>query len=321
MDNINWYPGHMKKTRETIKKNLKLVDAVIEIIDARIPVSSRNPIIDELAENKQRIIVLNKSDLSDKKANLLWIDALKNENASSNINGSAHNTRGIENPNTADRTYNELTKKKNVEVIATNSMSGEGIKKLMQKLEMLRKLKNKGQQRNHPYRIMIAGIPNVGKSSLINRLSGRKSTKVGNKPGITKGKQWITLKNGIQLLDTPGILWPKFENLKTGLNLAFCGSIKDEILDLQTLGLDFAATLRKYYPEEMKKRYKLNAIADSPLEDIKNIARKRGFISAVGQIDYERTARTLLDDFRSGKIGNLTLEWPDNPETASYNNI
>lgn len=301
MDNINWYPGHMKKTRETIKKNLKLVDAVIEIIDARIPVSSRNPIIDELAENKQRIIVLNKSDLSDKKANLLWIDALKNE--------------------TADRTYNELTKKKNVEVIATNSMSGEGIKKLMQKLEMLRKLKNKGQQRNHPYRIMIAGIPNVGKSSLINRLSGRKSTKVGNKPGITKGKQWITLKNGIQLLDTPGILWPKFENLKTGLNLAFCGSIKDEILDLQTLGLDFAATLRKYYPEEMKKRYKLNAIADSPLEDIKNIARKRGFISAGGQIDYERTARTLLDDFRSRKIGNLTLEWPDNPETASYNNI
>ena len=275
IQNINWYPGHMKKTRELIAENLKMVDIVIEVIDARIPVSSRNPIIDELVKTKKRIIILNKSDLSDGKANGEWGDFFKKQ-------GSI--------------------------VLSMNCMSGAGVNQLYKFLSRLQEEKNEGQIRKKPLRMMIVGVPNVGKSSLINRMTGKKSAKTGDRPGVTKGKQWLSLENGMQLLDTPGILWPKFEDPKVGLNLAFCGSIKDEILDVATLALELIKVLQKDYPQLLQERYKLEEIEEDALTNMENIARKRGFILPGKRIDYERCGKTLLDEFRSGKIGNITLE-------------
>ena len=275
IENINWYPGHMKKTRELIAENLKMVDIVIEVIDARIPVSSRNPIIDELVKTKKRIIILNKSDLSDGKANAQWSDYFKKQ-------GSM--------------------------VLAMNCMSGGGVNQLYKILNRLQDEKNEGQIRKKPLRMMIVGVPNVGKSSLINRMTGKKSAKTGDRPGVTKGKQWLGLENGMQLLDTPGILWPKFEDPEVGLNLAFCGSIKDEILDVATLALELIKVLQKDYPQLLKDRYKLDEIEEDALTNMENIALKRGFILPGRRIDYERCGKTVLDEFRSGKIGNITLE-------------
>lgn len=275
IENINWYPGHMKKTRELIAENLKMVDIVIEVIDARIPVSSRNPIIDELVKTKKRIIILNKSDLSDGKANAQWSDYFKKQ-------GSM--------------------------VLAMNCMSGGGVNQLYKILNRLQDEKNEGQIRKKPLRMMIVGVPNVGKSSLINRMTGKKSAKTGDRPGVTKGKQWIGLENGMQLLDTPGILWPKFEDPEVGLNLAFCGSIKDEILDVATLALELIKVLQRDYPQLLKDRYKLDEIEEDALTNMENIALKRGFILPGKRIDYERCGKTVLDEFRSGKIGNITLE-------------
>ena len=278
MDNINWYPGHMKKTRELIKENLKMVNVVIEVIDSRIPVSSRNPLIRQMTENKKRITILNKSDLSDEKANRLWAEKLSAEGSTA---------------------------------IIANCMKGDGIQKLFRILESERDKRNRDSGRQKAFRLMIAGVPNVGKSSLINRMTGKKSTQVGDRPGVTKGKQWLTLKNGMQLLDTPGILWPKFEDPKVGLDLAFCGSIKDEILDTETLALELITVLRQEYPEMLKARYGLEELADMPLGDMEAIARNRGFILPGKKIDYTRTANTVLDEFRGGKIGRITLEWPE----------
>lgn len=275
IESINWYPGHMKKTRELIAENLKMVDIVIEVIDARIPVSSRNPIIDELVKTKKRIIILNKSDLSDGKANAQWSDYFKKQ-------GSM--------------------------VLAMNCMSGGGVNQLYKILNRLQDEKNEGQIRKKPLRMMIVGVPNVGKSSLINRMTGKKSAKIGDRPGVTKGKQWLGLENGMQLLDTPGILWPKFEDPEAGLNLAFCGSIKDEILDVATLALELIKVLQRDYPQLLKDRYKLDEIEEDALTNMENIALKRGFILPGRRIDYERCAKTVLDEFRSGKIGNITLE-------------
>lgn len=275
IENINWYPGHMKKTRELIAENLKMVDLVIEVIDARIPVSSRNPIIDELVKTKKRIIILNKSDLSDGKANNAWA---------------------------------EYFKKQGNMVLAMNCMSGGGVNQLYKILNRLQEEKNEGQLRKKPLRMMIVGVPNVGKSSLINRMTGKKSAKTGDRPGVTKGKQWLGLENGMQLLDTPGILWPKFEDPEVGLNLAFCGSIKDEILDVATLALELIKVLQKDYPQLLKDRYKLDEIEEDAFTNMENIARKRGFILPGKRIDYERCGKTVLDEFRSGKIGNITLE-------------
>ena len=275
IENINWYPGHMKKTRELIAENLKMVDIVIEVINARIPVSSRNPIIDELVKTKKRIIILNKSDLSDGKANAQWSDYFKKQ-------GSM--------------------------VLAMNCMSGGGVNQLYKILNRLQDEKNEGQIRKKPLRMMIVGVPNVGKSSLINRMTGKKSAKTGDRPGVTKGKQWLGLENGMQLLDTPGILWPKFEDPEAGLNLAFCGSIKDEILDVATLALELIKVLQRDYPQLLKDRYKLDEIEEDALTNMENIALKRGFILPGRRIDYERCAKTVLDEFRSGKIGNITLE-------------
>ena len=275
IENINWYPGHMKKTRELIQENLKMVDLVVEVIDARIPSSSRNPIIDQLVGAKKRIIVLNKSDLADEEENKTWA---------------------------------ELFKKQGNLVLAMNCMSGSGANQLIRMLTNIRDEKNKDAARKKPLRMMIVGVPNVGKSSLINRLTGKKSAKTGNKPGVTRGKQWLNLGNDMQLLDTPGILWPKFEDPNVGLNLAFCGAIKDEILDIATLCLELIKVLQARYPQLLMERYKLTELGETALETMELIAKKRGFILSGGRIDYERTGKTVVDEFRSATIGRITLE-------------
>lgn len=187
-------------------------------------------------------------------------------------------------------------------------MAGGGVTQLYKLLNKLKTEKNEGQLRQKPLRMMIVGVPNVGKSSLINRMTGKRSTKTGDKPGVTKGKQWLTLENNMQLLDTPGILWPKFEDPKAGLDLAFCGSIKDEILDIATLALELVTVLQREYPKLLLERYKIDQISETPLETMEAIALKRGFILPGKKIDYERCGKALLDEFRSGKIGKITLE-------------
>ena len=277
IENINWYPGHMKKTRELIKENLKAVDLSIEIIDSRIPVSSRNPVIDELISSKPRIVVLGKADLADEAETKKWADKIRGERGG---------TGGV----------------------ALNRQSGENIKKLLKALEAEQDKRNAERSVKRPLRIMIVGVPNVGKSSLINRLTGKKSAQTGDRPGVTKGKQWLTLSNGMQLLDTPGILWPKFEDPNVGLNLAFCGSIKDDILGVQDLGFELIKYLGREYPDMLKGRYKLDEVSEEAIENMDDIALKRGFIMSGKRIDYERTGRIVLDEFRGGVIGRITLE-------------
>ena len=277
MENINWYPGHMKKTRELIRENLKLVDVVVEVVDARIPRSSRNPIIDELVGEKPRIVALNKKDLADEEASRTWSDHFRQAG---------------------------------MRTVILNSNSGEGVKELFRQLKEMADAKAKDGAAGRPFRLMIVGVPNVGKSSLINRMSGRKSTQTGDRPGVTKGKQWIRLPDGMQLLDTPGILWPKFEDPKAGVNLAFCGSIKDEIMDMADLGLELIAYLKENYPLLLQERYKLDELPETPLETMEAMALKRGCIMSGKRIDYERIARLTLDEFRAGKIGRITLETP-----------
>ncbi len=289
INNINWYPGHMKKTRELIQENLKAVDLVVEIVDSRIPLSSRNPIIDELISGKKRVVILGKCDLADKHATDEWKYYFE---AAGDI------------------------------ALPIDSRNGDNIKAFYKVLDKYQIERNKARALKRPLRMMIVGVPNVGKSSFINRLIGKKSAKTGDRPGVTKGKQWVTLENGMQLLDTPGILWPKFEDPHVGLNLAFCGSIKDEILNVQDLAYELLKVLRSNYPDELVARYKLDGIMhddeeeyneygepiDPVLADMEAIALKRGFIQSGKRIDYERTGRTILDEFRAGIIGNITLE-------------
>lgn len=279
LENINWYPGHMKKTRELISENLKLVDIVIEVIDARIPISSRNPIIDELVQNKPRFVLLNKSDLADPSQNKEWKKRI-NDSSDENI----------------------------ISVMQIDSLHGTGIKELLASLEKYQERLDNERGRKKNLRLMIVGVPNVGKSSLINRLTGRKATQTGDRPGVTKGKQWLTMTNGMQLLDTPGILWPKFEDQNVGIALAYCGSIKDEILDTASLALSLIGRLMEEYPDELKARYKIDELPEEALAGMELIAKKRGFILGGGRIDYERCARTVIDEFRSGTIGKITLE-------------
>ncbi len=277
IEHINWYPGHMKKTRELIQQNLKLVDAVVEVVDARIPVSSRNPVIDELVAGKDRIIALNKSDLADETTAEAWVKFFQ-----------SCGNRGV----------------------LLNSNSGAGMQKLIKILEDIQSGRNKDRLRTRLLRLMVVGVPNVGKSSLINKLTGRKSAKTGDRPGVTRGKQWLTMENGMQLLDTPGILWPKFEDPKVGLYLAFCGSIKDEIMDIASLALELIGILSLDYPNLLLDRYKVEALGETPLETMEIIAEKRGYILSGKRIDYERTGRAFMDEFRSGTIGRITLEKP-----------
>lgn len=280
---INWYPGHMKKTKELVKNNLKLIDVVIELLDARIPFSSKNPDIDRLVGDKPRVVVLNKSDMSDRDKLNQWI---------------------------------EYYKKINIKAIPVDTIKGIGINKIIEECknvtrEKMNSLKDKGRK-ERAIRIMIVGVPNVGKSSLINKLTGRRSTQTGDKPGVTKGKQWVRLKGNLELLDTPGILWPKFEDQEVALNLAFSRAIKDEILDTETLALRLIEKLMKIEPEKLKARYRLDSLGETPIETMDMIGQKRGFITGKKELDYTRIATTVLNEFRDGKIGNITLEVPEN---------
>jgi ribosome biogenesis GTPase A len=278
---INWYPGHMAKTRREITECIDMVDAVIEIRDARIVKSSANPIIDQLCEGKPRLILLNKADLSEERITNMWIQSLSNE----------------------------FTK-----VTVGNSLTGKGlnnIKPLLNELlkEKLDAYRKKGLVK-YTIRVMVVGIPNVGKSSFINRVGNNTRAKVGDKPGVTRTKQWIKTKLDIDLMDTPGVLWPKFEDESVGLNLAFTGAIKDEIMDIETLALKLIEVLQTYYPERLKERYKLNELSEDPLVNMDNMALKRGAILPGKNIDYTRIAVMLLDEFRGGKLGKISLERP-----------
>ena len=279
--NYQWYPGHMTKARRMMEENIKLIDLVIEVVDARIPMSSRNPDIDNLAKNKARLILLNKSDLSDERLNQQWIDYFA---------------------------------QKGVLCLKLNSRSGAGIKQMNSAIERachekIERDKKKGIM-NRPVRAMVVGIPNVGKSTFINAYAGRACAKTGNKPGVTKGKQWIRLSKQLELLDTPGILWPKFEDQQVGLHLAMIGSINDEILNVEELALSVIDYLTAEYPGTLEKRFGFEGMTDR-VEILGEIARVRGCLKKGNELDYEKAARLLMDDFRSGKLGRITLEKPE----------
>ncbi|WP_418567800.1 ribosome biogenesis GTPase YlqF [Peptacetobacter sp.] len=279
--NINWYPGHMKKTKDLMKANLKLVDVVVELLDSRIPYSSKNPDIDTLMAGKPRVVLLNKSDISDRAKLNKWINYYKEQG---------------------------------IKAIPIDAMKGTGVNRIVDECknavkDKMDSLKEKGRK-ERAIRIMIVGVPNVGKSSLINKLTGRRSTQTGDRPGVTKGKQWVKLRGNLELLDTPGILWPKFEDQDVALNLAFTRAIKDEILDVETLALRLIEKLMVIEPEKLAARYKLDELGESGIETMDMIAQKRGFITGRKEIDYTRTATTVLNEFRTGKLGNITLEVP-----------
>lgn len=278
---INWFPGHMAKTRREIKENLKLVDVVIEIRDGRIVSSSANPEVDEITKGKPRLILLNKADLSEEKYNKEWIKKLSENN---------------------------------VKIIQVNSLTGAGIKDIKPALEMLMKekhdrLKEKGLI-NIKTKAMVVGIPNVGKSSFINKMAKNNIAKTGDRPGVTKSKQWIRTNIGVELLDTPGILWPKFEDPEVGLNLAFTGAIKDEIMDIEELAYRLLERLKDEYSDRLMARYKLDSVPEDVTDLLDAIGRKRGMVVSGGNIDYNRLSVMLLDEFRGGKLGKITLEKP-----------
>ncbi len=275
--NINWFPGHMKKTKEIIIDNLKLVDVVLEIIDSRIPISSRNPMIDEIVADKPRMIIMNKSDLSDPEENKKWVKKFRDEGIPALLMNSKENVP-------VDKIYKEARTL------------------LKDKFE-----KNEKNNIDNPMiRMMIVGVPNSGKSTFINKVSKKKGAKVGNRPGITQTKQWIKTGSNIQLLDTPGILWPKFEE-KIGLHLSFTNAIKDEVLNIEDLTLKFLEEMKENNPEALVDRYGVDPALPA-LEIYEAIAKKRGAIISGGDFDYTRTANIILNDFRSGKLGKITLE-------------
>lgn len=278
--NIQWYPGHMTKTRRMMEENISLVDIVIELLDARLPMSSKNPDIDNLARNKKRIVIMNKVDLADDNKTAEW------------------------------KTYFE---DKGFKVILVDSISGKGIKditviskELM--AEKLERLRLRGRI-FAPTRAMIVGIPNVGKSTLINKFVGKAMTKTGDKAGVTRGKQWVRVKRDFELLDTPGILWPKFEDQEVGLKLAFTGAMNDDILDSVTLAYKLIEYLNKLYPTVLAKRYAVEYNDDTPSDKIlADIAINRGFKKRGDELDLDRAANILIDEFRAAKLGKITLE-------------
>lgn len=288
--NIQWYPGHMTKTRRMIADQIRNMDAVCEIVDARIPVSSRNPDVDELTAGKPRLVVLNRVDQADPEATKQWTDWFRGQ-------GYA--------------------------VLECDAKGGAGTAKFAAAVrellaEKLRAYAEKGQ--NRVMRVMILGVPNVGKSTFINKIAGRKTARTEDRPGVTRSKQWVPIDKGLELMDTPGILWPKFEDQSVGLNLAFTGAVKDDILDVETLGCNLMAYLGTRYPEALLTGYKLTVLPER--EDGENdvawgfrlltaAGRKRGFLIAGGEVDTERMARILLDEFRGSKLGRFTLELPE----------
>ena len=281
--NYQWYPGHMTKAKRMMQEDIKLIDLVIELVDSRVPLSSRNPDIDELGKNKSRLILLNKADLADKAANKKWT---------------------------------EFFQKKGFYVQEVDSRSGAGMKAISSIIQEACKEKIerdlKRGIKNRPVRAMVVGIPNVGKSTFINTYAGKACAKTGNKPGVTKGKQWIRLNKNVELLDTPGILWPKFEDQAVGMRPAMIGSINDDILNIDELALELIQYLREQYKGLLEKRYHCDESQEKePVQILEDIARARGCLIKGGELDYAKAAALLIDDFRSGKLGRVTLEFPE----------
>lgn len=279
--NYQWYPGHMTKAKRAMQEDVKLVDLIIELLDARIPISSRNPDIDTLANNKARLVLLNKADLADPQRNEQWKNYFKAQN---------------------------------IPVVLLDARTGQSTKVVMESVMEACKAKIERDRKrgilNRPVRAMVVGIPNVGKSTFINTLAGKAATKTGNKPGVTKGKQWIRLNKQVELLDTPGILWPKFEDQMVGLRLALIGSIRDEILNVDELAVELMKYLKENYPEVLSKRY--GCIQEgTEAEILMDIAAKRQFLKKGGDVDYSKAANTVIDEFRGGKLGRISLEKPD----------
>ena len=278
--NIQWFPGHMTKTRRMIEENIRLCDCVVELCDARCPKSSRNPDLPRLTKGKKLLLVINKCDIADPVVTQKWLERYRSEN---------------------------------INVIASSSNDSKGIAKIFDAVrEMMKdeieKNKLKGYV-NKPIRIMVCGIPNVGKSSFINKLYGKAAAKAGDKPGVTRGKQWITLKNGMELLDTPGILWPKFDDKDVALRLAYTGAVKDEILDVEELASNLLKTLSENYAQNLKERYKIELEEGlTGYEILERVSRKRGFILRGNEVDYLRGANIVLDEFRGAKLGRISLE-------------
>ena len=286
--NLQWYPGHMTKAKRQMQEDLKLIDLIIELVDARIPLSSRNPDIDELGKNKARLILLNKSDLADERYNEQW---------------SAY------------------FQKKGFYVVKVNAKSGAGLKSIQGVIQEACKAKIERDRRrgikNRPIRAMVVGIPNVGKSTFINSYAGKACAKTGNKPGVTKGKQWIRLNKTLELLDTPGILWPKFEDQEVGKRLAFIGSIKDEILNLEELSLELLDYIRTNYPGMLNTRYGIEE-EGTPVSLLEAVADKRKCLIRGQEIDYAKAAGIVMEEFRNGKIGRITLEFPPVEEETAH---
>ena len=282
--NYQWYPGHMTKAKRMMQENIKLIDLVIELVDARVPMSSRNPDIDELGKNKARLILLNKSDLAEEKQNDAWV---------------------------------EYFKQKGYSVVKVNSKKGGGIKSIHGVIQEACKEKIERDRKrgilNRPVRAMVVGIPNVGKSTFINALAGKACAKTGNKPGVTKGKQWIRLNKNVELLDTPGILWPKFEDQTVGLRLAFIGSIKDEILNVEELAAELITFMKTYYAGVLAEKYDIIECDDS-YECLAGIAKSRHCLLRGSELDLVKAATLLIDDFRGGRLGRITLEFPGDYE-------
>ena len=284
--NIQWYPGHMTKAKRQMQEDLKLIDLIIELVDARVPLSSRNPDIDQLGQNKSRLILLNKADLADERQNEAW---------------------------------KEYFQSKGFYVVKVDSRNGAGMKTIQNVIQEACKEKIERDRRrgikNRPVRAMVVGIPNVGKSTFINTFAGKACAKTGNKPGVTKGKQWIRLNKSVELLDTPGILWPKFEDQEVGMRLAYIGSIKDDILNIEELALGLIGYLQEFYPAAIRERYNVEEEL-KPLDILTAVAKARGCLKKGEELDYEKASRLLLEEFRSGKLGKVTLEFPKGPEEA-----
>ena len=279
--NVQWYPGHMTKAKRQMQEDLKLIDLIIELVDAREPLSSRNPDIDQLGQNKSRLILLNKADLADERQNEAW---------------------------------KEYFQSKGFHVVKVDSRNGAGMKTIQNVIQEACKEKIERDRRrgikNRPIRAMVAGIPNVGKSTFINTFAGKACAKTGNRPGVTKGKQWIRLNKNVELLDTPGILWPKFEDQEVGIRLAFVGSIKDDILNMEELALKLIDYLKERYTGLLEKRYGISEEGNA-VEILGEIAKERGCLKKGEELDYTKASGLLFDDFRSGKIGRITLEWAE----------